>query len=485
MRTVLGVEEVRAAEAAAMQRMPEGALMARAAAGLATACSGLLGGTYGRRVVVLAGPGSNGGDALYAGAQLARRGASVTAVALTDSPHPGGMAALRAAGGRQAPALNAELLADADLAIDGILGIGARPGLSGAAADWAAALDAAAVTVVACDLPSGLDPDTGEAPGPHVRVDLTVTFGTLKPCLVLDPGAGAAGAVEVVDIGLDLPPVTPAAPFAAVGLDDLAALLPHVPRESDKYSRGVAGLVTGSTQYPGAGLLSTAGARSGLAGMIRFVGAAELGYTVATRFPDVVPQEPDHLGRVQAWVFGSGAGAGDPTVPVARLLEDGVPLLIDADGLTHLPAPQDRPEGARLLLTPHAGELARLLDVDRTEIEAHRLRYAREAAELLEATVLLKGATTVVAAPDGRARVPTVAAPPWLATAGSGDVLSGLTGSLLAAGLAPLEAGITGAVLHAAAGRVAAGEPAGPITAWMLAEALPAALRLAVGAEVG
>ena len=473
MHEVLTVPEVRAAEALAMRALPDGTLMSRAAAGLATACADLLGGTYGRRVLVLAGTGDNGGDALFAGARLARRGASVLAVGTGERIHEAGLADLRAAGGRRLGVLTAADLDGVDLVIDGMLGIGARPGLSGAGAEIAALVSDSGVMVVACDLPSGIAPDTGELDGPYLRADVTVCFGTLKPGLVLDPAAAGAGVVELVDIGLGRAEPDAHSAFAAVGLDDVGGWLPEPQRSGDKYIRGVVGVVAGSPQYPGAGLLSVAGARCGLAGMIRFVGDERLGHTVATRFPDVVPHPPDRLGRVQAWVVGSGGGSGDPAVPVSRLLEDDVPVLVDADGLAHLPKPTERPPGARLLLTPHAGELSRLLDVDRHEIEAHRLEYARQAAEQLDATVLLKGATTVVVSPDGRVRVPRYPATPWLATAGSGDVLGGIAGALLAIGLEPLSAGIAGAVLHAAAGRLA-GEP---FTAADIAAAAPAAIR--------
>jgi hydroxyethylthiazole kinase-like uncharacterized protein yjeF len=473
MHEVLTVPEVRAAEALAMRALPDGALMSRAAAGLATACADLLGGTYGRRVLVVAGSGDNGGDALFAGARLARRGAAVTVVGTGAQIHAAGLADLRAAGGRRLESLTAADLDGVDLVIDGMLGIGGRPGLSGTAAEIAALVQDSGVTVVACDLPSGVAPDSGEVDGPFLRADVTVCFGTLKPGLMIDPAAAGAGVVELDDIGLGRADADEHTAFAAVGLDDVGSWLPEPARSGDKYARGVVGVMTGSPQYPGAGLLSVAGARCGLAGMIRFVGDEQLGHTVATRFPDVVPHPPDRLGRVQAWVVGSGGGSGDLAVPFSRLLDDDVPILVDADGLTHLPAPSERPDGARLLLTPHAGELSRLLDVDRAEIEAHRLRYARQAAEQLGATVLLKGATTIVADLDGRVRVPRQPATPWLATAGSGDVLGGITGALLAIGLAPLAAGIAGALLHAAAARLAGT----PFTAADIATAAPEAVR--------
>ena len=215
MRDAYQVAAVRAAEHALMEIVPEGTLMARAAAGLASICAALLrrepGYVYGARVVVLAGSGDNGGDALYAGARLARRGAAVTAIAAGSRVHPGGTAALREAGGRifddsEATAgLIAPLITGADLIVDGLLGIGGHGGLRDPFAALAARAEQArqaGATVVAVDLPSGIDADTGAVDGPAVRADVTVTFGALKPGLLIDPGAGHAGAVELADIGL-------------------------------------------------------------------------------------------------------------------------------------------------------------------------------------------------------------------------------------------------------------------------------------------
>src|SRR5208282_6064443 len=213
MRRAYQVETVRAAERALMDLLPEGTLMRRAAAGLAAVCGSLLarypGHVYGARVVVLAGSGDNGGDALYAGALLARRGAAVTAIAAAPKVHPGGTAALRAAGGRviaQADLTDAaDLMDSADLIIDGLLGIGGRGGLRepfARLARQAARARQAGATVVAVDLPSGIDADTGAVDGPAIRADVTVTFGAIKPGLLIDPGAGHAGAVELIDIGL-------------------------------------------------------------------------------------------------------------------------------------------------------------------------------------------------------------------------------------------------------------------------------------------
>ena len=498
MRDAHQVATVRAAERALMDLVPDGALMQRAAAGLASVCAALLrrapGFVYGARVAVLAGSGDNGGDALYAGAMLARRGAAVTAITTGPKTHQGGLAVLRAAGGRVTDAAAAPPVDAADLIIDGLLGIGGRGGLREPFAGLAARAEQArrdGATVVAVDLPSGIDADTGTVDGPAVKADVTVAFGTLKPGLLVDPGAGYAGTVELVDIGLG--PCLPDEPDATAPQgDDIRALLPRPGAESDKYRRGVLGLLAGSDRYTGAALLSAGGAVHGGAGMIRVVTADVAAVLVRQAWPETVisvhPDDPDwdlpgSVGRVQAWVAGPGMGT-DPGA-VARLtavLRTDLPVLVDADGLTILSQHQDLlPRNAPTLITPHAGELGRLLGAEPAEVEARRLEHARRAAAELGVTVLLKGSTTVIAAPDGGPVLVNPTGTPWLATAGSGDVLSGLAGALLAQGLPPAQAGLAAAYLHGLAGRLAAAPDASgdtaPIGASDLVRALPAAFR--------
>ncbi|MER5565725.1 NAD(P)H-hydrate dehydratase [Streptomyces goshikiensis] len=459
MRTAYSVETVRAAERELIARLPEGALMQRAAAGLAAVCAGLLRKVYGARVVLLVGPGDNGGDALYAGARLARRGAGVTAVAMDpERIHGGGLRALLAAGGRLADGVPAR----ADLVLDGLVGIGGRGGLRPAAAALVERIPAGAV-VVAVDLPSGVDADTGEVAGAAVRADVTVTFGAYKPGLLIDPGASRAGVVRLVDIGLSLPE-----PEAEALQDaEVAALLPVPTASSDKYRRGVVGVVAGSSQYPGAAVLAVSGALRGGAGAVRYVGPAA--DAVLARYPETLIGR----GRVQAWVVGPGLGSGR-AAEVAEVLADPVPVLVDADGLRGLDPEALRGRPAPTLLTPHAGEAAALLGASREEVEAARLTSVRALAVKYGAVALLKGSTTLVAAAGGPVRVnPT--GTPWLATAGSGDVLSGLTGSLLAAGLDALDAASVGAYLHGLAARRAAS--GAPLLAQHIADSLPEAWR--------
>jgi ADP-dependent NAD(P)H-hydrate dehydratase / NAD(P)H-hydrate epimerase len=460
------VEEVREAERALMATLPEGALMQRAAAGLAYAVLDLLGSAYGRRVLLLVGSGDNGGDALYAGAMLARRGCAVEARLLSERVHEGGLAALLAAGGRvvgsmptpgSAPGTRPDH-ARPEVVVDGIVGIGGRPGLRPDAVDALADLEG--VPIVAVDVPSGVDVDTGELEGPHVDAAVTVTFGTHKVAHLVDPAAVACGVVHLVEIGLDLPD----AAVEALQPEDVAGLLPRPDPQAHKYTRGVVGIRAGSSRYPGAGLLCVAGAATGLCGMVRYVGDDQVAERVRESRPDVVGD-----GRVQAWAVGSGGGdgAGDA---LKAAVADGVPVVVDADALAHVSGPLSVPA----VLTPHAGELAAMTGAERSDVEARPLAHARAAAGRYEAVVLLKGRHTLVAAPDGKVRVTTTGVP-WLATAGAGDVLSGLIGSLLAAGLTPYDAASVGSWLHGAAATLASRD--GPIVAPAVARSIPDAVR--------
>jgi ADP-dependent NAD(P)H-hydrate dehydratase / NAD(P)H-hydrate epimerase len=512
MRQAHAVTDVREAEHALMARVPDGALMQRAAAGLTSVCASLLDRVYGARVVVLAGTGDNGGDALFAAARLAARGARVVAIATGSGLHEAGAAALRGAGGRSAGAADpaaAEAIAAADLIIDGILGIGGRGGLREPAATLAGLVADAAgagALVIATDLPSGVDADTGVVDGAAIRADVTVTFGTLKPGLLIDPGASYAGTVQLIDIGLG-PHLT--APPAAIALQaqEVAGLLPRPGAESDKYRRGVLGVLAGSQRYTGAAVLSVGGAIRGGAGMVRLVSARAAADIVRQHWPEAVitvtdpagqadpanQAEPagaepagaaavEVAGRVQAWVAGPGLGTDDEAAALlGAVLATPLPVLVDADGLTILSRHKDllaRPAGATTLITPHAGELARLLDADHADIEAHRLASARRAAAEFGVTVLLKGSTTVIATPE--ASEPAYVNPtgtPWLATAGSGDVLSGLAGAMLAQGVRPARnAAAVAAFLHGLAGRLAAA--GAPIGAADVLRAIPDAIRL-------
>lgn len=248
-----------------MARLPDGALMRRAAAGLASVCARALPRVYGAEVVVLAGSGDNGGDALYAGAHLARRGARVRVLAVGSKVHEEGLAALRAAGGGAVD--DEAVVDDAHLVVDGLVGIGGSGGLRDPHARLAARSGISRATVVAVDVPSGVDASTGRVEGAAVRADITVTFGTYKPGLLVDPGASHAGVVEFVDIGLG--PELPEPDVSAVQAGDVADRFPASGAELDKYRRGVLGVAAGSDRFVGAAVLTVGGAVRGGAGMVR------------------------------------------------------------------------------------------------------------------------------------------------------------------------------------------------------------------------
>ncbi|MCV2488446.1 NAD(P)H-hydrate dehydratase [Geodermatophilus sp. YIM 151500] len=484
MRGLFTADQVRAAEEPVLARTREGLLMQRAATGLAAVCLRLLGRAHGVRVVLLVGAGSNGGDALFAGAHLAHRGARVDAVLLApDRAHAAGLAALRRAGGRIAP--DGAVLDRADLVLDGVVGIGGSGGLRPGAAALAERAARGPGLVVAVDVPSGVDASTGAVPGAAVMAQHTVTFGAVKIGLVVGAGRAHAGAVHLVDIGLadELPE-----PHAFQLTDaDVAARLPLPDAGDDKYSQGVVGVVAGSATYPGAGVLCTGAALRTRPGLVRYAGTAADGVRAAWPEAIVTGGRPGDAGRVQAWVVGPGMGTDDDARSVlAEVLATDLPVLVDADGLT-LTADDPalvRDRDAPTVLTPHDREFARFGiggdagtggdgGLGRGGVGPDRVAAARRLAAELGAVVLLKGDATVVADAGGRTYVNGTGTP-WLATAGTGDVLSGVIGALLAAGLPAVEAAAAGAHLHGRAGRIAAAD--GPFVAGDLVHRLPAAV---------
>lgn len=464
------VDEVRRAEQSLMEALPDGELMRRAAAGLAQMLAPLVfDAERGRDVLVLVGSGDNGGDALYAAAELARRGAHVELLVVDEARvHGDGLRAAAEAGARRCRRPGGQ-----DVVVDAVVGIGGRPGLREPAAEWYERARREGAFVVAVDVPSGVDVDGGTVPQPHVEADLTCTFGTYKPALLAGPASEAAGPelARLVDIGLGPYLGSPALEaLEARDTDQLDQLLsPMFTGTTQKYTRGVVGVAAGSAGYAGAAQLCVRGAQAGTAGMVRFVGPDDLAGRVVDRCPEVVSHtDPDMRGRVQAWVVGPGGGDGAEQ-QLAMALSDEVPLVVDADGLRYLP---DR-FAVPALLTPHAGELAQMMGVRRAAVEDDPLGHAREAAREWNATVLLKGARTLVAQEAAPTRV-NLTGSPWLATAGAGDVLAGLAGSLLASGTDPRTAGSLAAFLHGAA--AVAANPGGPVTAATVADTVPRVL---------
>jgi hydroxyethylthiazole kinase-like uncharacterized protein yjeF len=357
--------------------------------------------------------------------------------------------------------------------IDGIVGLSARGPLRPAAA---ALVERVEVPILAVDLPSGVDPDTGAVDGPAVRADVTVTFGARKPVHVLN--TAHCGEVRLIDLGLA--PELPDPDLITLEADDVGFAW-RVPGPSDdKYTQGVTGIAAGSSTYPGAAVLSTGAAVLATSGMVRYAGwAAD---HVRDRWPEVVATGTvEDAGRVQAWVVGPGLGTGQTGRDVlTAVFSDGVPTCVDADGITLLaatPALWDaRDPDAPVVLTPHAREFARIAEPLGITLGADRVAAARALAKRLDAVVLLKGNATVVAAPDGRTLV-NAATSSWLATAGSGDVLTGLIGALLASGLDPWLAAGCAAWLHVRSAELAA--HGAPVPASLIQQAIPAAIRAA------
>ena len=487
-------DAVYAAEHALMATLDDGELMARAVEGLAGVAAARLEECDGDAVAALVGPGNNGADALYAVARLAEAGWNAVAVH-HDTVHEGARAAAEAAG--VVLTTDPSALGEADVVLDGVLGIGARAGLPGWAVGWLAALSDTA-HVIAVDLPSGQDPMGEELDPDGVFADETVTFSVAKPVHLLPPTEQACGLLTVVDIGIEVE----AEPVVRrLDHDDVAAYWPVPTPSDDKYSRGVLGIVAGGESYTGAALLSVTAAVEAGCGMVRYVGTP----TPTGLVRAAVPEAVHGPGRVQAWVVGPGldvasraAGAKAQLDAAREALAGAEPVVVDAGGLDLLDAEVLRTRSdAVTLLTPHAGECARLLtrlgseievtrggtrstnwsilsqgEVTREQVEARPLAAARALAGITGATVLLKGATTLVVPPGEGTTVWSQAdAPAWLATAGAGDVLAGLLGTLLAAGLPADLAAALGALVHGVAAHRA--NPGGPVRALAVAHAIP------------
>lgn len=436
MQAAFLVSEVRAAEEALMASLPDGALMQRAATGLAGVGADVLreeyGGVYGARVCLLIGAGNNGGDALHAGALLARRGALVEAFCATDRPHAQGVAAFLRAGGRFVDEPNW----NADIVIDGLVGIGASGPLREPLAAIARNAADSSGTVIAVDVPSGVNPDTGEVAGDALAADLTVTFGCLKPGLLVMPALEYTGTLILVDIGLE-PHLTRPAAFVLDAFD-IARNLPEPPLASHKYARGVAGIAAGSARYPGAAVLCVGAAQAVGVGMVEILdrhdGVAD---QVRERFPDSIATDGGKDPRITAWGVGCGfTGDSDDDATIAATLNSQTPVILDAGALTALArsealrtlVKERSRQGLLTVLTPHDGEFHRLQPADDS---VGRIQQTQALAHRLGCTVVRKGPGTIIA--DGvHPPFIDVFGTPALATAGSGDVLTGICAGMCA-----------------------------------------------------
>jgi len=495
MTPLFTVAEIRAIEHAAAQRLPNGALMQRAGQAGANEALDLLPFTTSRaRVLVLAGPGNNGGDALETAAHLGHAGAQVTIVHYPPpaDPAPERLDALRRA--RNSPARFVDVAgvrneiagSDWTLVVDGLFGIGLARPIAGELADVVAAVNALGCQVIALDVPSGLDADTGAivggAAGAAVRATHTVTFIGDKPGLHTAEGRDHAGLVMVSNLDIE----RELFPAARAQLSDVA-LFAHCSRRrrhsSHKGSNGSVAVVGGARGMAGAPILAARTALCAGAGRVYacFVGEPPAFDAVQPEVMCRSAQAYDFDSAVLVLGPGMGGSAGGAEM-LASALHSHSPAVIDADALNLLAGSdalrtQLAQRTAPCLLTPHPLEAARLLGVTAAEVQADRPAAARALAAKLSATVVLKGSGTVVAARDGAIVINTTGNPA-LATAGTGDVLSGLCGSLLAQGWPEWEAALAGVWLHGMAADVLVTEGAGPIG--LTASELIPAIRTAV-----
>jgi len=512
---VLNSAQMQAADRAAITGgIPSLRLMENAATALAEETAGAY--SDWRRVVVVCGPGNNGGDGLAAARLLARRGLKVSVFTLTDPSGYRGDAAenaslLRAAGLELKPltrpgagAAFARELSAAGGVVDALFGTGLSRGLSGPAAQAVAAINSAGRPVVAADLPSGLSADTGELLGPCVSAARTVAFGAPKLCHVLFPARGRCGRIVVRDIGISRGILLrQKSRLAMTSPDDVEMFLPARPADSHKADFGRLAIVAGSRGKAGAAVLAARGALRSGAGLVTVFCPASIEATVVGALPETMthalPEADGALAAegaaevlrmlkdLDAAVVGPGLGTSPGTVRLlARLLAASVPLVCDADALNAFSGNTRAffRRRAATVLTPHPGEAGRLLGVSSRQVQRDRLGAAGTLARRARAVVLLKGAASLTATPKGRITVnPT--GTPLMSSAGSGDVLAGSIGALMAGGIGAEPATFLAAYLHGAAGeRLAETRGDAGLLAGELADAIPL-VRAALRRETG
>lgn len=429
-RPILSAEAMRAAEQAALSTgTADTDLMERAGAALAEAAWLHAGGMP---ALILCGPGNNGGDGYVAARHLAQRGVQVRVAALDEPRTEVARWAAGEWGGVIEPLLASTR--PAPLLIDCLFGTGLKNGLEPRAQRPLHALSAVARLMVACDLPSGVESDTGVLLSPVYPPDLCVTFGALKPAHRLAPAMQACGRVVLADIGVDVD-----APWHEIG----RPVLPHLDPLGHKYTRGLVHLLAG--KMPGAiALAAGASARSG-AGYVR-VSTSRL----IDNLPSAIVQtETAQVNDPHVGCLLVGPGLGDLPQVLTLALTGGRPVVIDADAISHVGEPE-RLRGHDAIVTPHAGEFARLFG----SLPGSKAEQALAAAEASGAVVVFKGPDTLVAAPDGRLGF-APPAPAWLASAGSGDVLAGIIAAMRAQGLQAFEAASAGVWLHGRAAEIA------------------------------
>jgi ADP-dependent NAD(P)H-hydrate dehydratase / NAD(P)H-hydrate epimerase len=502
MRPVLTPAEAAALDRESRERgVSVDELMENAGRAVAVAAETIAGGAYGRRAVVVAGKGNNGGDGLVAARYLARRGMGVAVVLLEPGeilrgPSSTNLERLRSRcpGVRirpfSGPALDREL-GRADVLVDAIFGTGFRGVPENHAAHAIDGIVASRRPVVAVDIPSGVNGESGAIEGAAVRADVTVTFGAAKPGIVMLPGATNAGIIEVVDIGF--PPDLVTGDMWLLESADVTEAVPTRELETTKRAAVVV-VIGGSRRMTGAVCLSGEAAYRAGAGLVSVAVPEGILPVVQTRLRETtflpLPETAEGtiaasttpldqgLGAADAVAVGPGMTTHEETAAFVRMLVRScpVPLVLDADGLNafvgHVPELGDRRSPA--VLTPHAGEFARLSGLDAHEVTLDRIGNARKLAAETNAVVLLKGSRTVVASPDGRVLVNATGGP-FLATGGTGDVLTGTIAALIARGADPWLAAGAAAHVHGTAGRMAAAELGEGTIAGDVLERIPAA----------
>ena len=503
MRPLLTPDEMSAADAKAIEAgTPAATLMDRAGRHVAHAALRVMGRRYGRRVVVVCGKGNNGGDGFVAARVLAGAGVRVRCTTVGDVKGETGAAAVHrgawlSAGGTIEP-FDPVTLDRADVVIDAIFGTGFTGRAEGDAASAIEAIEASGAPVVAVDIPSGVDGSTGAVRGPAITAHTTVAIAAAKLGVAIGDGALRAGRVEVVDIEIPIPlqvPLPPHASAAMLEASDVAAVLPHRPRDAHKRSSGTVAVLAGSDQMTGAAVLCVRGALRMGAGYANLGCTETVRSVAAQRLPEALTQvvsDADVLGgeavlrfkgvieRAGAVAVGPGIGTGpDQKALVERLLREvEATVVADADALNVLAESPDvmAERGGPLVITPHPGEVGRLLGTGTDEVQRDRLAAVREVSARFGCITVLKGFRSLIADPEGRVVV-NPAGGPELATAGTGDVLTGAVAALVAAGVEPFEAAYAASFVHGVAGRLArpGGSEAG-LVAWDVAEALPRAV---------
>ncbi|MDQ2680306.1 MAG: NAD(P)H-hydrate dehydratase [Candidatus Eremiobacteraeota bacterium] len=497
MTAVLTPQQMRDVDAVAIAQVGEVTLMRNAGKAIAEAARRRSGGSG--RIVAFAGPGNNGGDAFGALANLRpdhecfiyAAGCANPSPARTDAEQMASAAGVTILPMPRSQAEAARALSGADLALDGLFGTGARLPISDAFVPVVAALNAGDADVIAIDIPSGVDALTGGVTEPAVRADVTVTLGALKPGLLLGPARDCVGELWCADIGIPNAPISETQPlFAALDDDAFLALLPKRADSSDKRSSGAPLIIAGSEQFTGAAILCAyAAARAG-AGYVTVATAqaaapilrAHLVEQVVTTIRtdvsvgDAIDALVATAGHASSIGIGPGLGLDDRTGEIVRgfLRATDLPFVADAGALFHFSKHLDLLDTPRAVITPHAGEFARLSGKG-TLKEGERVQRLREFVDRTHCTTLLKGRSTLVY--DGITMHINTTGTPALATAGTGDVLTGIIATLLSQGLTPVDAARAGAYWHGLAGKLCARNRAVGVIAGdlpdMLASAIP------------